>query len=95
MEKAQLVDVGRQKRKRKQHWHSSWKNDRPTKPTDVWEESSSGNNPKAFWRSYSYAVEPWPVRPTGWGKEFEEEDSRLRPVQVNTLLIPVVLKVNK
>lgn len=91
MEEAHSVDSGRQKGEKKQRRQCSWKNDKPTKPTDVWEESSSGNNPKAFWRSYCYAAEPWPARPAGWGKEFEEEDSRPPPAgsnargQINTL----------
>ena len=55
---------------RKKKSAPSWKNDKPTKPTDVWEESPSGNNTKGFWRSYAMPPQqPWPVKTTGWGDD--------------------------
>lgn len=67
------------KRRQKKQKQTGWKNDRPRRQTDIWEESLSGNNPKAFWRSYTAPQRqpcPWPLKATGWGPEFEEEDSK-------------------
>lgn len=37
-----------------------------SKPAYVWEENSSGNDTKAFWRSYETPpVQPWPVMAIG------------------------------
>lgn len=42
-----------------------------SKPAYVWEENSSDNDTKAFWRSYEMPpVQPWPVMAIGGGGRF-------------------------
>ncbi|KAL5789839.1 hypothetical protein ACOSQ2_004727 [Xanthoceras sorbifolium] len=51
--------------KRNQKTHRR-RNDKPRKSTYVWEEISSGNTGKAFWRSYETSpMQPWPIMSTG------------------------------
>ena len=38
----------------------------------VWEESSSGNNTRAWYRCYDPPPPtPWPTKPSGWGDDLD------------------------
>lgn len=66
----------------------SYKRDKPSKLAHIWEEISSGNNLKAFWRSYEMPlVQPWPIKTTRWEIDYSSNTSKLESSSLNQIMM--------
>ena len=86
----------------------SWKRDKPMRPLQIWDESSTGNKTKAIMRDYTMPyVEPWPIKSLGWGNvesdtftnSFSEDKppipiSMERPNHVNPTYVDIRRRLN-